>query len=183
MTDTTPDVRTGVPLAWTGETGYRCPACSLFVAVSRRTWATCPRCPSIPVEETSDLLLAEATGFDESERAEVVEALGVLLRATTPAAIEAAEHQAPPTPAPLERPETWQAGDQVAPPLTRDAGGYWWDANGDRFYSDDDLPANVQVVHLADRPRTAADEAAEVLRAVGWDEGRIAAALGGGPRG
>lgn len=71
-------VQTRVPLAWRGDLGYQCPYCALFVAVPRAAWATCPRCPGIPVEETAALLLAEA-GFDEDDRGDAVTALLPLL--------------------------------------------------------------------------------------------------------
>lgn len=72
---------TGVPLKWTNDTaGYQCPYCGLFVCIPRATWAICPRCPSIPVDETAALVLSEA-GIDDEDLSAAVEALMPILRA------------------------------------------------------------------------------------------------------
>lgn len=71
---------TGVPLAWRDALGYQCPSCGLYVTIPRSAWATCPRCPGIPVDETATWLLAFA-GFDESDRSNAVAALQPLLAA------------------------------------------------------------------------------------------------------
>jgi hypothetical protein len=69
-----------VPLVWRDDrTGYQCPCCSLYVAVPKASWATCPRCPGIPIDEVADLLLQELTALDESDRGDVLDVLRPLL--------------------------------------------------------------------------------------------------------
>lgn len=75
-----PEPLFGVPLAWRDDrTGYQCPACSLYVAVPKATWRTCPRCPGIPIDEVADLLLMEVQSLDETDRADVITTLRPLL--------------------------------------------------------------------------------------------------------
>lgn len=77
----------GVPLTWVDDQrGYQCPDCSLYVAIPRRKWATCPRCLGRPVEEVAEILLAQE-GFDEDDRMNALEALRPLVNGLVAAAL------------------------------------------------------------------------------------------------
>lgn len=82
--------QTGFPLSWVDDArGYRCMACGLWVAEPKRdSLATCPRCPSIPIDETATALLHFA-GFDESDAESAIDAIRPLLDALAAAIVPA----------------------------------------------------------------------------------------------